>query len=375
MSGDKTNILFLVPSLRRGGAETQLVDLVSGLDDQYFNKTVIAFEPGLDLQDRLEQSDATFYHYLRTRKIDIALAGKIAGVIDERQIDVVHCTLEISLLMGWLARRYSVRKPDLVAAIHTTLHRTLKDAVLDRLVYRYLMYDCVRVIFVCRTQADHWIRIHRRLSDKAVIVYNGVDHQLFHSELGQGKKFREANNIAPDVKVITCIAGFRVEKGHGYLIDAFARLNGDACLILAGDGVQRQEIEERIAKSGVAERIILLGEVADVKPLITASDVTVIASTAVETFSIAMLESMSMGVPVVATDIGGLGEAVKTGRTGELVAPGCSVALQEALSRVIENVEYRRSLGKQARRDVIEFFSKNAMIRRTEQVLSEIAQI
>ena len=370
----KVNLLCIVPSLRRGGAETQVVDLVDGLDGGAFKKIVVTFEPGLDQLARLEETGAGFHHFLRKRKIDLGVARNIAAVIDEQNIDIVHCTLQIALLMGWFALRFSKRKPKLVVTVHTTLQRSLKDKILDRIVYRRLLYSCDRVIFVCRTQADHWMSIHRRLRNKSVVIYNGVDHEYYDPDLyiEQGAEFRAQHGMPEDARLIACIAGFRVEKGHDYLINAFSQLDPGPYLILAGDGVQRKAIEQLIRDSGVSDRILLLGEIQDVKPLLAAADVTVIASTAVETFSIAMLESMAMGVPVVATNVGGLGEAVHTGRTGELVTPGSSDELYQALKKVVLDDNYRCSMFRQARSDVIKLFSKEAMISQTRKVLLDL---
>ena len=269
--------------------------------------------------------------------------------------------------------RFTKRKPKLVVAVHTTLQRSLKDKILDCLIYRHLLYACDKVIFVCKTQAEHWIRLHRKLLDTSVVIYNGVDHEYFDPRLyiERGAEFREQHGISEEDHLIACIAGFRIEKGHGYLIEAFSRLEPDSYLVLAGDGIQRQRIEHLIGDSGADERILLLGEIQDVVPLLAAADVTVIASTAVETFSIAMLESMAMEVPVVATNIGGLGEAIHTGSSGELVTPGSVDELLCALKKVLVNDDYRHSLGRRARRDVVKVFSKEAMIRQTRKVFIE----
>lgn len=370
----KINILFLVPSLRRAGAETQVVDLVGGLDGRIFNKSVVTFEPGMDQQDRLEKSDVIFSHFRRKRKVDISVARNIATVIDEQKIDIVHCTLQIALLMGWLALRFANRKPKLIVAVHTTLHRSFKDKLLDRLVYRRLLYSCDRVIFVCKSQADHWMRIHRNMREKSIVVYNGVDHKYFdpHQFSSKGREFREVTGIGPDMVVVTCIAGFRPEKGHEFLIEAFAGITNKACLILAGDGERRKSITQLVRNSGVSNRIFMLGNVTDVRPVIAASDVVVLASTAVETFSIAMLESMAMEVPVVATDIGGLGEAVKSGLTGELVEPGNADSLRDVLEDILSSADKRRSMGKKARKSVIEHFSKETMVQQTQKILLDV---
>ena len=99
------------------------------------------------------------------------------------------------------------------------------------------------------------------------------------------------------------------------------------------------------------------------------SNVAIIASTAVETFSIAMLEAMSMEVPLVATNIGGTNEAVLNNNTGLIVNPGDVNELYKALFYLSNNVESVKEMGKKARCQVIQYFEKKIMITETEKML------
>jgi len=148
-------------------------------------------------------------------------------------------------------------------------------------------------------------------------------------------------------------------------------LPSDIYLLLAGDGVTKTLIEKQVKENQLANRVKFLGELADVRPVLAATDVTVLASTAVETFSMAMLESMAMEVPMVATDIGGLSEAIIPGETGDLVSPKDIDALVKALSYYVSNRDYAASIGAKARSLVIEKFSKKSMVQETERVLLE----
>lgn len=373
-NGGRINVLFIVPSLRRAGAETQVVDLVNGLDGGKFNKTLVAFEPGLDLLERLDTKETDFYHFVRKHKMDMSMVPRLASLIDERDIDIIHCTLQISLLFAWVARHIACKKTRLVVAIHTTLNRSRLMEVYDRVLYRQLLVSCQHVIFVCHTQADFWIRKYGELRKKSVVIYNGVDTERYSSErMPQSRSmWRQENGIPSDAAVVTCVAGFRREKGHGILIQAFSRLAPNVYLVLVGDGVLRREVEASIKERGIDLRVRLLGEISDVRPVLAASELTVLASTSVETFSIAMLESMSMGVPVVATNIGGLGEAIDPGVTGELVEAGSVDALYRVLNAMLSDRDRLHKMGQRARRAVEKTFSKSVMVERTEEMLINV---
>lgn len=371
---ERINALFVVPSLRRAGAETQVVDLVNGLDNSKFKKTLVAFESGLDLLERLDTNETSFHHFLRKHKYDMSVVPRLARLIDERDIDIIHCTLQIALLFAWAACRVANRKPRLVVAIHTTTNRSLRMDAYDWVLYRPLVASCDRVIFVCNTQAEHWKTKYSELKKKSVVIYNGVDTKRFSEEACEEwlHGWRDTVDIPAGSPVVACVAGFRQEKGHAILIDAFSQLGPDSYLVLVGDGVLRPDIESCIKAKDVSQQVRLVGEISDVRPVLAASDVTVLASTSVETFSIAMLESMSMGVPVVATDIGGLGEAIIPGVTGELVKPGSVEALRLALSSMLSDPDRITAMGQQARLSVLQKYSKSVMVDKTEALLLDV---
>lgn len=373
-----TKVLFVLPSLSRGGAEVQTVDLVNGLSPTHFEKYLVTFETHLGQKERIATESVEFIHYPRQSRFDRCPAKKIARLIDERQIDVVHCSLQIAMLMGWLAVRYSSRKPKLVVVLHTTLNRNLKNELFDRLLYQWLMRGYDKVICVCHAQEKHWQRKFSFLVGKTQVIYNGVDTEQFNPEIHQqtGRTLRHLLGISEQVKVICHIAGFRPEKGHTVLLDAFgmlARDNQDVLLLFVGDGVLRPEIEERARKANLTNRVHFLGNLADVRPALAASDCSVLASTG-ETFSIAMLESLAMRVPVVATDIGGTAEAVLHGKTGLLVPANKPTAMADALHYMLQHHEERQTMGAAGRSLVMRDFSAANMIRETERALTNVME-
>lgn len=371
-----TKVLFVLPSLSRGGAEVQTVDLVNGLSPTQFEKCLVTFEKHLDQKERIDNKSVHFTHFTRRSKFDRLPAKEIARLIDKRQIDVVHCSLQIAMLMGWLAIRYSIRKPKLIVALHTTLNRNSKNELFDRILYQWLMRCCDKVICVCHAQEKHWQQKFPFLVGKTQVIYNGIDIEQFDYDISQqtGKTLRQHLAISEQAKVICHIAGFRPEKGHAILLKAFGMLaqrNPDAFLLFVGDGVLRPEIEGRVRKANLTNRVHFLGNISDVRPALAASVCSVLASTA-ETFSIAMLESLAMRVPVVATNIGGTAEAVLHGRTGLLVPVNDPAAMADALFYMLEHHEERQTMGAAGRQLVMRDFSTANMIRETERALTDV---
>ena len=135
------------------------------------------------------------------------------------------------------------------------------------------------------------------------------------------------------------------------------------------DGELRIEMEAYAEAAGLQDRTRFLGNVNDTRPLMAASDVTVLASTAVETFSMAMLESMAIGVPMIAPRIGGLSEAIIDNETGLLFPIGDSSALARCMKYVVERPSEVASMGRSSRQKVTAEFTLAKMITGSEHVL------
>ncbi len=367
----RLKILCVVPSLIRAGAETQVVSLVNGFNPELIKKYLFTFESRLDQIEEIDQRNITCINVTRSHKYDLKPIRKITHIIDNENIDIIHCTLQFSLLLVWLARWMARRKPRLIITIHTTKNRSIKEELQDRFIYRWLIPLCDAVIFVCHTQKKYWIEKYPHLEKKSRVIYNGVDTNKFNlaSWKEKGEQLRSNLKIPANALVISCIAGFRPEKGHRILIRALSKIDNAPYLLLAGDGELVPEIKKLVASLGLAEHVKFLGMVNDVRPVLAASDLSLLASTAVETFSMAMLESMSMQTPVLASDIGGLSEAIIPDETGFLFTSGDEDALAKILSDITSKKHDLENMGHKSRRMVQEKFSNDQMIRNTEDLL------
>ncbi len=364
------NCLIVVPSLHRAGAETQAVDLANGLAANGHSIHFCSFEPQLAQRSRISEQ-VFFHHLLRESKFDLSLIDRIALLIDEHRIEIVLGVLKIAVLTAWLAAKRSKIKPPVVAGVHTTINRGLKNEILDRLLFRKVFARLPAIIFVCENQRDHWVRKYPELKIKSFVVHNGLEPERFRRAdfVDSGRQLLRALNIPQDAIVFACIAAFRPEKGHRILVDAFSHVKGNAYLVFAGDGDFRGSTEILATEIGVRERTRFLGNIEDTRPLIAASTSTVLASTAVETFSMAMLESMALGVPMIAPIIGGLPEAIVDGDTGLLFSIGDVSALASCMQTIVDEPAASMRLGLSAQRKVTQSFTQDTMVEGTERVM------
>ncbi len=198
----------------------------------------------------------------------------------------------------------------------------------------------------------------RRFGREPAIIPNGVEVERFgsgvpRSDLSQGPKLLWVNRLDPQ-------KGFRVALRA---FDILSRQLPELTMVVAGDGPERAAIEE-LAPSG---RIVMLGNVPhdELPDLFASAGVFVSAATGQESFGMVLVEAMSAGVPVVATDIPGYREVVRPDAEGLLVPPGNAIALSVALRRILVDPKLAARYG-QAGRSRAAGFSWNEVVPRIE---------
>ena len=362
----RLRVLFIVHGLWRGGAETQLVELVNSLPAEQFEKHILSYRIGDGLKDDIDSGEVKTFELRRRRRLDFGLGKEIGRIIDEHEIDIVHCTMRNALLFGYLAMRFSKRKPKLIVAVHSTRNINLRVDIANLLVYRPILKRCSQVWFVSTTQKNLWVRRMPFLTRKAVTIHNGIDLDEFEPSRLQsdGQALRATLGIPEDEPVLCCIAGFRPVKLHSVLIDAFSRLRakGYSCrLLLAGRGALEQALRDQVKALDLDGSVEFLGVLPDVRAVLAASDCMLLVSAA-ETFSMAMLEAMAMEVPVITTSVGGAAEAIDDGISGFLVRPHDISELTEKIAELLNDNARRQEMGKRAREAVVDQFSATRMI-------------
>lgn len=150
------------------------------------------------------------------------------------------------------------------------------------------------------------------------------------------------------------------DKGVDVLLDALA-LVPDVRLVVAGDGPERADLEARAARLGIAGRVHFAGWCDDLSPLQDASDVFVLASRA-EALPLSILEAMHRGLPVIATNVGGVREAVIDGRTGRVVPPEDPAELAAAIAELVGSAEVREAMGRAGRERARARFAETTMV-------------
>jgi glycosyltransferase involved in cell wall biosynthesis len=184
-----------------------------------------------------------------------------------------------------------------------------------------------------------------RDAKKTLRIFYGIELERFspHHDVAAAKR---RFGLDPTIPTVGKIARLSPEKGHIYFIDAAARVIrefGPVNFLLAGNGPLEAELRARVARHGIADYVHFLGFAKDTVPFIQAMDITAMSSVS-EGISLAMLEYMAMGKPVVSTREPSFEETVIDGESGSLVELKSPAALADGILKLLRNPEFAREL-------------------------------
>jgi glycosyltransferase involved in cell wall biosynthesis len=282
-----------------------------------------------------------------------------AAIKAMRQVhpDLVHCHTTKAGLIGRLAARL-VNVP----AVYTAHTWCFSEGT--SLAWRALGRPCETVAALCSkriitvSDANRTAALENKIAhpDKLITVHNGVPDTS-----------HRANAAAEGPLRIVMVARFAAQKNQGLLVEAVSRLRNPVVLTLVGDGPLRAQVEAAAAACPAHVQTEFLGQRRDI-PQILAQAHLFALSTNWEGFPISILEAMRAALPVIATDVNGVREAVRDGESGILVRPHDGEGLLAALSALASDPAKRLRMGSRGRALFEENFSLEAMLKKTASV-------
>jgi len=364
------NILFVIGSCEIGGAEKQMLTLISALQAYGFSCHVFALQRGGALRSDFGELGVPVYSG-GIQKGDIVhkpwkllLAElRLMKVLRHVKPSILHSFLPLITFMGAVAGRV-FRVPLVITSRralgnHQERHPVLRP--LDRIANSFSRYIVVNSKAV-------WNDVAARdyvSSEKLVLIYNGVDGEPFELASRKREQFRRTMGLGDSQKVVTVVANLIPYKGHLDFLRA-ARLVKDGipgarfCLVGEDRGIQK-DLESEAQNLRIRESVLFMGRRSDIPSLLAASDLFVLPSHE-EGFSNVILEGMAAGLPVVATKVGGNSEAVVDGMTGWLVPPQNPKVMAEKIVDLLKDPHKARSWGEKGKERVKRFFTVEQMV-------------
>jgi glycosyltransferase involved in cell wall biosynthesis len=359
--------LFIHTSMPVGGAETLTVNLIRRLDRARFAPELCCLkEPG-PLGEMLA-AEIPVHHSLLANKYDLRIWPRLTKLLRKRQVDAV-ITVGAGDKMFWgrlAARRVGV--PVVLSALHST---GWPDGI-GRL-NRLLTPITDGFIAVAAAHGQFLVDEERLPAGKVFVIPNGVDTDRF-AAVPDAAAVRRELGIGPTDPVVTIVAALRPEKNHELFLEMASRVLCElpaARFLIIGDGPRRESLEQHARELGIHRSVHFLGSRKDVPRLLSASDVFALTSHN-EANPVSILEAMSMGRPVVATDVGSIREAVSEGKTGHLVLPGNADQLATHVLMLARDPLRAQNMGAAAREKVVSRWSLDVMVHGYERLIEKI---
>ena len=367
-------ILFVSTSTTVGGAEKTLFALATLIDHRRFPVVgVVSLKPGGHYARRLTEQGVTVETLGLEGRPSLSDARRLAQIIERERPDVVHAVMYQAIQLARMAKPLTTVAFKLVSSPRVNYRsRSLWTLLVDR----WLKERDDLLIAECEASRGFLINKLGYKPGKVVTIRNGVDLAGWPaSKIDRQKKRMELRLGAGDV-LVGALGRLDRQKGFSTLIEAMSKLKETPlrCVIL-GDGPERARLEALIRKHRLEAFVWLLGEKDEIPSWLSAFDLYCLPSLW-EGLPNALLEAMALGLPVVASGVDGVPEAVTSGKDGVLVPPAKPAALAAALKALAFDAGRRAALGAAAKAAVSERFTLRRMIgeyeRAYEYVLSAI---
>jgi glycosyltransferase involved in cell wall biosynthesis len=358
-------ILFVITRAERGGAQVHVLDLISNMPRRY-ESSVVTGEDGFLIEE--------------CKKCGVAV-----HIIPDL-VQPIHPLNDLKALIA-LVKHINTEKPDVVHA-HTS-----KAGLLARIA---AWFTGTPVIFTVHTWSfadglpllQRWIAIPLEwiaAARKGKIITVSEANQKVAEQMRIGRKDDlhtiwngipdvplRANPGSHQVKQLIMVARFVPQKDHRLLLLALKGIEANWNLMFVGDGPYLKEIQNMAAELGLDRRIQFLGNRSDIPELLAESDIFLLPSNW-EGLPISILEAMRAGLPVIATNVGGVAEAVTDGVTGFLVAAQDVDQLRTRLRELMESPDLMFRMGQNGRDRYEADFQIESMVKRTVSIYEEVA--
>jgi len=362
-SHPRPRLLQLLATGGSGGAQESYTGLLLRLDRTRYEVRALSLSAGAAVQ-RLRALGVEVEVLDETD--DEGAVRELAAWLRRNEIDLVHAHMYRAELVGTRAA-VAAGTPVIVATVHSS--RVRSDA--DRALLAALTPSMDRLIVPSESIARK-VRAEGRGAARFAVIPNGVDLSRFASPVPPCR-LRSELGIPARAPLLGVVARLEPEKGHRHLIaamPAILRAAPDAWLAIVGEGSEADSLRAQADALDVAARVAFTGRREDVIALTADLSIAVLPSLR-EAQGISILEAMALRRPVVASAVGGIPEVITDGVDGVLVPPGDAVALAEAIVRLIRDPGLRERIGEAGYRTVVDRFSIDAQVRRTEAVYDE----
>jgi len=366
-------LLLFLHTLEPFGAQRTAMGIAEHLDPKAFDMTVCYWWGDEALRGEFERTGVHVVA-LKARRIWDPLAfGRLVRVLKEKRIHIIHAHVPEMGVIGWVAGKLA-RVPVICFTMNNPPD---KEPAVHRRWHIWAARLCDHTVCAShRIRQSLEKRLPRLAKERVGMIYNAIAHPdtIPRTDEKTIRKIREEVQCNQGEKLLVCVARLTEQKGHTVLLEAFRKIRDQGHpvkLALVGDGELEPVLRRQASSLKLDRHICWMGRRSDVYDILQSSDLYV-STSRWEGLNISMLEAMAVGLPVVASDIGGHTEAVQKNETALLVPGENPGAFADAVGRLLEDNALARSMGEKGRQRVQEHFTTAVMSQSYQKVYREL---
>lgn len=356
-------LLFIVPTLMPGGTEKQISLLARGLaaNKKYYTEIVSLYKKGR-IESEFSETNIKVSCIGMKNIYDLFGALRLIGFIKRGKFDIVHNFLFDANFWGGIAGFFSGKKIIVSSRRDIDVWKRRKHIILERIGNLFSK----KVIVNAHAIKDFVIRQERLNPDKIEVIYNGIEIDKFSNDKDKAYYKKEILGFQENVRIVTMIGTLSVKKSQTDFLKAAQKVlqihNSNVKFLIVGAGPLEVYLKQLTYNLGIADYVFFSGFRDDISSILAATDIFVLPSL-FEGLPNVILEAMASGLPVVATDVGGIPEVVENGKSGILIKPKDYPGLADTILDLLEKEDLRITMGRRGREIVEEKFNFERMLR------------
>ncbi len=360
----KTRILHIVLSMETGGLENGIVNIINYSNNDKFEMDILCLRAGGELISRITNPSSHVYFDDNDSHSLFNAIKKVYLHCQQYDYDIIHSHGYTTMLAAYVGGTLA-KSPCIINGEHGTLYfSSLKKRLLQKFLFKKMRIN----LTVSESLKEQICQVFSTSSKYFKTIINGVDIDKF-TPTAINNDLASELKISPNTVVVGAVGRLVKVKNYDSLLRAMKLVlqnNTKALLIIAGDGPEREKLENLTRQLNIENDVIFLGRKDNIHELMNMFNIFVLPSY-YEGLSNTLLEAMACGVPVVASDVGGNKELVNTGSTGYLYPSNDSELLADNLLSLIGDIRKRRQFGKNARHDIEKNYSIQRMVNNYEE--------
>ena len=372
------HIRIIIGSLEVGGAELHLAQILPSLAQRGWKITILVLSDKLALKNRFIHPNISIESISSTNMKFVAYGNMIKFIkvfllirknFSKDPYALTHFFLPEAYFIGMLfAKLYGLKGP-LIMSRRCLNHYQKRHKILG--YFEPFLHKFCDLILVNSHAIKNQLILHENVSSKKIqVIHNGIDEYRFLGPINT-TKIKQDLNIPPKSFIMIVTANLIPYKGHKDLFDALGMIKGQLgdnwFLIVVGQNRgYLTSLQIQATHLGIENHILWLPDCHEPFPYLSIADVGILPSHE-EGFSNAILEMMALGLPVIATDVGGNPEAVIHNETGVIIPPKDPSALGIAIVSLFQNTAKRKALGQAGKRRFHKHFTLPECVQHYEE--------